>query len=280
MPFYIGSEEFNKFVEDNYKTIKDFVSIIGISETPLEVYGLFSRMQLFPEIGVVRILNTRLKLNDKPSGSLEFVSKYGNLKLSDYAKNLIYNFGIESWIVDKPVDIRPSKSAIGVLVNFLDRQFNQKWNNLLDTVEKHYDFLTPFDITLTETSNDVKNINKNRTDTSNDSNNRNGTSSVLNNETIDSIYPFGSDNETNTDKSVNKSNDSYNESSTTSGSSTTTDKNNENITHSRNYTRSGNIGNSSYAKLTEEERKKAMFNIYDIVFSDIASVLGKPIWND
>ena len=124
-----------------------------------------------------------------------------------------------------------------------------KWKNLYKTITQEYDMLKPFDIELEESISGTANLNDD--DYTSDS--------------TEKIYAFNSSN----------SGDGVPTSKTgeTTHRSTNSDRD-----ESRNYTRKGNIGNKSQAQLIMEERQKAMFNLKEIIFEDIASVLCRKTY--
>ena len=117
----------------------------------------------------------------------------------------------------------------------------KKWEDLYATVEKEYDFLKPFDITLNESSTDSFHTTED-TSTYTDNNSKQG---------------FNSSEFVPTDKTSGTRSKSYSRQNP----------------KSRDYTRKGNIGNTSLSELVIKEREKAMFNLREIIYNDIVDFL-------
>lgn len=179
---------------------------------------------------------------------LEFLSKYGNRKLSNtilefckYPQYTIFdNYGMDS-LKNNAFSLNLAPFLYSNLF-----QFKYKWLNLVDTINAKYDILKPFDITLTENVKDNMTVSVDDSDSSSEG----------------STYAFNSSTEVPTGKVVNSSQHEYSRQNPIE----------------RNYSRKGNIGNKSNAQLIEEERKKAIFNLKQIFFEDIASVLCRKTY--
>lgn len=126
-------------------------------------------------------------------------------------------------------------------------KYKDKWNKLISLLNTKYDPLKPFDITLIETSGDTLDTEKDRT-TYNDN---------------EKTYGFNSNSAVPTDDSSGTTNREYKR---------TIDKN-------RDYTRKGNIGNTSFQDLVKQEREVANYQISEIIYNDIADFIcrGKYI---
>lgn len=263
-----------------FETVEDFAPIIY----PNSNEGIFYRFQY--EVGSIfdlkRLLNSRFNLNDNPVGSIEFLSLYGDMKLSSYCKRLIKQFGI---IKTSSNIYIPSSKCITHLSDYLWVKYHNKWGKLDELNNSKYDALSPFNISLTENNNDSFNETKtnsftrsnNRTSTKTEQGNDNSSNNITNNR-----YAFNSPNTTNVDGSQSDNKNTY----SNTGSDTITDKNDEsgtdkrnsNNTKERSYIRKGNMGNASYAKLINEEREVLNYKIVDIVLQDIACELSDGIW--
>ena len=171
----------------------------------------------------------------------DFIQKYKKLKISN---KFLCDFSfVKATLVDgnQFVYLRNDIYSLYPLI--------EKWKNLYQTITQEYDMLKPFDIELEESISGTANLNDD--DYTSDS--------------TEKIYAFNSSN----------SGDGVPTSKTgeTTHRSTNSDRD-----ESRNYTRKGNIGNKSQAQLIMEERQKAMFNLKEIIFEDIASVLCRKTY--
>ena len=265
----------DEIINNNFKLIKDFTAITDIHIDGGGVDGIFRRMHsLTPEFSVVNILYSRdIRIDDNPFGSIEFNSRFGNIELSLYAKNILKTFGY-----DYNTIYVPSMGALRYFTSTIDRYFSKKWTKLIDTMSS-YDYKSPFNISLDEnnTNTITKKINKNidGTDTINKTNN----SSTISDNSTNSLYAFGSQgNAVPTDKRDNKYNDTSTENSSNSFTNKTTDSHNESDIRTRLYTRKGNIGNISLSRLTDEERETSRYLIIEEIFKDIADILGNGVW--
>lgn len=185
-------------------------------------------------------------------------------------------------------------------------KFSAKWQKLIDTVFLQYDVISPFNITLTETStgkdtnsgtDSVKSVTGNTvTDNGTVNNTTTDNGSVTNTETVDlsdsrSIYGYNSQNpspsditsKTGTDKDETKSNNTRGVNGTNSNTRTVdgTVTDTKDYGHilsreaNRDYTRKGNIGNRSFSELIDDERKTVQFIILESIYSDLDSVLTR-----
>ena len=159
--------------------------------------------------------------------------------LFKYKDRLISNFMLPY--------LRPSEGQEGYNVQGDDikvvicSRFSEKWLKLNELWNRDYDPLKPFDITLSESGNNEMTVIKDKS-TVNDN---------------DSFYGFNSPSPSPTDNSVRTSENEYQRANP----------------YSRNYTRKGNIGNTSLQDLVIKEREVLKYQIIDTVYSDIASVI-------
>ena len=221
-----------------------------------------------------------------------------NIHLTQLDRELLFNYGnrkVKSKYCDIIQAIRqqyistnsyqPSRyymyndSLIGYFFEEI-YELSEICGRLFSTIETDYDPLKPFSIILSETINDVKSSTNNRTRNLVDNSTYSGADNVLNDEILQSTYGFTQGTPRNTGKEVGKRNTTS--SSTDNVQRTGTDKYviNHDDTHTRNYTRSGNIGNANYSKLIEEERKKIKFEFRKYIIESIVDILCDGTWCD
>lgn len=175
---------------------------------------------------------------------IEFMTKYLSRKLSTFSNYVVITFG--TMTTDDEFD---GLTTVGInrVVSYIKTMFISKWQGLYDLSNRNYDPLKPFDITLSE-----KTIDK--LDTRKDS------STYQDN---DDTYGFNSTEAVPMDKSSGSSSREYA----------------RDIDRSRDYTRKGNIGNTSFQDLIKQEREILDYRIKEVIFKDIASIIcrGKYI---
>lgn len=132
-------------------------------------------------------------------------------------------------------------------IKVISSRFKDKWKELNDLWHREYDPLKPFDIRLVEHYDETFEVLKDSSTT----------------DTQDEMYGFNSVQPTPTDKGASTRNNEYKRISP----------------HDRDYTRTGNIGNTSFQDLIKQEREVLQYQIIDVIYSDIASILcrGKYI---
>lgn len=175
--------------------------------------------------------------DDPISTNLEFIAEYKSRKLSSFIKVIILKYG--NFNDGEYVDI--SEDGIDVIVNHIISRFSYKWSKIYKVNSTDYNPLKPFNIELNESTD-------NRLETQKDK-----TTYVDNDET----YAFNSPQSTPTDKTGGESNREYERT----------------IDGSRKYTREGNIGNTSFQDLIQQERKIADYEFEWIILKDIATVI-------
>lgn len=212
----------------------------------------------------------------------ELLFNYGNRKVKSKYCDLI-DFQYRFYNVDNQYIIPRYYYFNGsAMIYFVDEilELGNICTRLLRTIETEYDPLKPFSIILSETINDVKSSTNNRTRNLVDNSTYSGTDNVLNDEILQSTYGFTQASPRNTGKEVGKRNTAS--SSTDNVHRSGTDKYviNHDDTHTRNYTRTGNIGNANYSKLIEDERKKIKFEFRKYIIESIVDILCDGTWCD
>lgn len=181
-------------------------------------------------------------MNNPLALNIQFNSMYKNRYISPFLKEIIENYSDE----DTEEFIEISAEGLLIIKHLLSDRFSLKWKKLYELSVQKYDALSPFDIELKEDSTDTLSTKKDRT-------------SYKDN---DSTYGFNSTESVPSDSADGISEREYER---------------ENPKH-REYTRKGNIGNTSRQELVEQERKVLEYQIWDTIFFDTASVLCRDTY--
>lgn len=226
---------------------------------------------------------------------LHFNSLYGERKLSCLAvmlldKTVEEEYHAEIYTIDTPGNFVLSDGKFVVtykiienfisktLINIISNKYYNKWNKLFKTYKLDYDVLSPYNMSITDNTEDTMTSND-KFNTSRD-NKQEGTENSTNNDNTQSnVYAYNSitaspnENST-TDTSLN---------STTTQNNTTTGNDNRDYTRDnsikKTITRKGNIGNTLPQEMLERERKLLDTLLYDIIFKDIATIISRERYN-
>lgn len=226
---------------------------------------------------------------------LYFNSLYGERKLSCLTvmlldKTVEEEYHAEIYTIDTPGNFVLSDGKFAVtykiiedfisktLINIISNKYYNKWNKVFETYKLDYDVLSPYNISITDNTEDTMTSND-KFNTSRD-NRQEGTENSTNNDNTQSnIYAYNSataspnENST-TDTSLN---------STTTQNNTTTGNDNRDYTRDnsikKTITRKGNIGNTLPQEAIERQRKLLDTLLYDIIFKDIAAVISRERYN-
>lgn len=168
---------------------------------------------------------------------LEFTSKYASRVVSKFTNIIADRFGIWEEDVFKELSLDGKNKLVEHILSIN----GYKWTKLISLLNKEYDPLKPFDISLDEHITDTLETEQDeRTSTS-----------------ADSVYGFNSVEDVPTDKSLD----------------TSTAKYKRQNPRDRNYTRVGNIGNTSFQDLVKQEREVSDYKFKEIIFQDIVSTI-------
>lgn len=226
---------------------------------------------------------------------LYFNSLYGERKLSCLLAMLLdktveEEYHAEIYTIDTPGNFVLSDGKFVVtykiiedfisktLINIISNKYYNKWNKVFETYKLDYDVLSPYNISITDNTEDTMTSND-KFNTSRD-NRQEGTENSTNNDNKQSsVYAYNSataspnENST-TDTSLN---------STTTQNNTTTGNDNRDFTRDnsikKTITRKGNIGNTLPQEMIEKQRKLLDTLLYDIIFKDIATVISRERYN-
>ena len=169
--------------------------------------------------------------------NIEFSAKVGSRSISNFFDYLIDKYAL---VIDGVYDGISIEGQLFIKTVISDR-YKEKWNRLNRLWNTEYNPLKPFDITLDENITDTLDV----TEDSSSSNNKND------------VYGFNSIEPTPSDTSSSSSSNQYKR---------------ENP-RTRQYTRVGNIGNTSFQDLVKQEREVLKYQIIDTIYSDIATIL-------
>lgn len=194
-----------------------------------------------------KIFKSIFEGNNITATSLKYVFKYHNIT-QKYFENKYYSLKISTFL-SRLIDEHNGQvdNFSSYIVDVIEGLFAYKWSRLTETLKLEYDTLKPFNITLSETASDVLDTQKDKTTYTDNEN----------------LYGFNSSTAVPSDKNDGESNREYKRT----------------IDNTRNYTRIGNIGNTSLQDLVKQERDVANFNLGEILLKDISTVLcrGKYI---
>lgn len=256
--------------------------LIDFYKTP-RTYGIFYAMsqnekfsELFSSLGYS-------EPNDYHSMDIEYIYNHSGLKT---VSTLLEQF-LKGYIIDDNGDYVIMNDGKKVtweyvinlvdqdIINFiLSQKFYNKWLELIKTLQTQFDALLPYSMTYERDTDDtLSSTNKNDSSyTNNGSSTDNSDSSGENN---NSIYGFNSVSSVPTDENSNKRNIKRDITNTDNGvGSNSTEYSRTNNLHSV-ITRKGNIGNKSSQELIEEQRKMLQWQLYDVIFNDLDSVLTR-----
>jgi len=206
---------------------------------------------------------------------MQLINRYGTRKVSKAFSDCVSFLQFNRMVVDNNIYYSLCPENIKSIIF---NKFMTKWEELYDTINKKYDVLKPFDISLIESESDKL---KTLQDTSNRVVNENLKTDYQTlkdkstNTSSDKVYGFNSETGVNSESGDSSTENEFSSLNNDTKTGITTDTRNyeRDITKSRDYSRSGNIGNRSYSELIIKEREKLMFNLQDIILEDIASVL-------
>lgn len=161
------------------------------------------------------------------------------------------------------------------IINFIIIQkFLNKWTELIETVKSRFDILSPYSMKYERHTNDKLSSNDTNSANKNTRNNNGGSSEYEGNTNYDS-YGFNSTTAVPTDTNTLSNNNSYTNNSEETVTDTRNGEYNRNNELTTTINRSGNIGNKSYQQLIEEQRKMLEWQLYDVIFNDLDSVLTR-----
>ena len=265
--------------------------------------GIFFAMSQLPEFSALFSKLNMQNENDFHSMDFDYMFNHSGLKtVSIMLEQLMYGY-----IVDENGEYVYTPEGKKVtwdyfvtqidqdLINMIIRiKFLDKWNNLADTLSYDYDPLNPFSMSVEE--NMSGNLTSKSTNQNNRTNKYTGNGSSENDGTVDTegnsssedkIYGFNSTTGVNSDsssderttKTTNKNTSSTEYTDDESSQYNSNEDYSRDNTSERNTTRKGNIGNLSAQQLIEQQRDMLKYQIFDIIYQDLDSVLTRSKYN-
>lgn len=166
------------------------------------------------------------------------------------------------------------------VVTEIRNKFENKWDRIWESIILNYKPQSPFNVDYKEKITDDLTSSTIRNGT--EKTNSKGTDKTINSteESVNAINSFNNGNVVPSDKSTTTLSD---ESQNTDNSESTT-TNSENYTRqnpkTREYSRSGNIGNKSITQLLNEDIEFRRIQMWDIMCSDLDTIFTTSIYED
>lgn len=183
-------------------------------------------------------------------------------------RNAFAGFRAATWesIVDEVSDT--------IIQQIIKNKFANKWQQLATSTMSEIDNFNAYHMEVSdkiEGSLESSDTNKSTTSSSgsNSGTSKDGTTSK------DNIFAFNSTGEVPTDSSEGERNTEESSEYSDNGSRKSDGTYNRTDSSQRTITRKGNIGNKSPAQLVEEFRTLMLYQIYDIIYKDLDSVLTR-----
>lgn len=188
-----------------------------------------------------------------------------------------------------------------IIHRIISPMYGKKWLELSKTMLAEYDMLKPYDMTINDDSRRILDSSSSNNANNSGSENeiskfKNTTNEKFNNTDSSNAntYGFNSENEvptdtvTNTHKSDpngnitvvesqadgNSNNNTYSDETHSSGTYGSEEQN------ERDISRKGNIGNKSAMQLIKEQRDLLMFNLWEVIYNDLDSVLCRSTYSE
>ena len=169
--------------------------------------------------------------------NIEFTAMFNSRKISSLTTAIILKYGV--YQDNKYVSI--SQEGVQMLTDSITHLYEYKWRRISNINETEYNPLKPFNIELQESAKDTLDTQKDKT-------------TYVDN---DGSYGFNSVSSVPTDKTDGESNREYKRT----------------IDNTRDYTRIGNIGNTSFQELVEQERQVSNYKLKEVILYDISTVV-------
>lgn len=237
---------------------------------------------MYPELldGIIfRFTNGMLPplLNvDKFDMSIQYMTRSGTKAISTLVEELLKEYPLRHVVNEYTLDeyYMISSQAQSNILAIIQSRFQTKWQKLYDTITAQYDALNPYDMTINEETTDT--LTSSGTNSSNKLDNGSRTSNeTISGERDDSSYGFNSPTSVPTDESQNSSESSASDEISNSSTIETSNEYTRSNPTTRELTRKGNIGNITKQELLEKERDVWQWQIWDVIFKDLDSVLTR-----
>lgn len=208
--------------------------------------------------------------------SVEYMSRSGTKAISTLVENLLQEYPLRHVINEYTGDsfYMISSQAQTNILKTLEARFKTKWQKLYETITAEYDALNPYDMTINEETTDTLTSSgtnlSNKVDTGTKSSNE-----TVSGERDDSLYGFNSPQSVPTDESQTSSESTVNDEVSNNSTIETSNEYTRSNPTTRELTRKGNIGNITKQELLEKERDVWQWQIWDVIFKDLDSVLTR-----
>ena len=213
---------------------------------------------------------------DKFDMSIQYMTRSGTKAISTLVEELLKQYPLRHVINEYTLDeyYMISSQAQSNILAIIQSRFQTKWQKLYDTITAQYDALNPYDMTINEETTDT--LTSSGTNSSNKLDNGSRTSNeTISGERDDSSYGFNSPQAVPTDESQNSSESSASDEISNSSTIETSNEYTRSNPTTRELTRKGNIGNITKQELLEKERDVWQWQIWDVIFKDLDSVLTR-----
>lgn len=213
---------------------------------------------------------------DKFDMSIQYMTRSGTKAISTLVEELLKQYPLRHVINEYTLDeyYMISSQAQANILAIIQSRFQTKWQKLYDTITAQYDALNPYDMTINEETTDT--LTSSGTNSSNKLDNGSRTSNeTISGERDDSSYGFNSPQSVPTDESQNSSESSASDEISNSSTIETSNEYTRSNPTTRELTRKGNIGNITKQELLEKERDVWEWQIWDVIFKDLDSVLTR-----
>lgn len=157
--------------------------------------------------------------------------------------------------------------------NIIKLRFAKKWTDLIETVYASYNILTPYEMDVSESNNEVESETGS---SSTSASSKSSTETESTNTNVKQVAGYNDSNFVDSEKdTVTDGGDSSSETSSSGSRSSERDRTNM---ATRTITRKGNIGNRSAAELLEQQRELVKFQVLQEIYNDLDSVLVRSMY--
>lgn len=160
-----------------------------------------------------------------------------------------------------------------VIKNIILIRFRKKWTDLIDTVYAEYNILTPYEMTVSEDTNETE--KEETTSTRSGSDNVDVTND---NDTTNTRKVAGYNSATFNDSEQDIVDDTFTSKTERSNEQSASGGRDRTNMATRNISRKGNIGNRSAAELLEQQRELVRYQVLQEIYNDLDSILTRSMY--
>ena len=166
------------------------------------------------------------------------------------------------------------------VVTEIRNKFETKWDKIWANLILNYKPQSPYNIDYKEQTTD--NLNSSTSSTNNEENVSSSNDKTITNdeESVNSIYSFNNGAEVPSDKNKTHSENENQSNDTSTNRTTKSESYNRQNPKTREYNRSGNIGNKSITQLLNEDIEFRRIQMWDIMCSDLDTIFTRSIYED